>query len=240
MKNLQSVDLPVACRFLDPRRKLAQLAGPALQRLDDPAESAGAVQHDGEHRLECGSAGRCGCHADRVGGQVCFWRVSMRTEICCWHLVTAADGKLLWQHEVAKGSRKDYRSNFASSSPVTDGQIVVFFYGNGDLVCYDLDGQQKWARNIQKDYGDFAFLWTFSSSPLLFGTNCTSKSCSEMCPSRVVACAARRTRSYLLAMDPQTGQTLWRHFRPSKAVAESRESFSYADPVDTWGRRRSC
>lgn len=78
-------------------------------------------------------------------------------------------GKLLWRHDVAEGIRKDYRSTFAAPSPVTDGKIVVFFYGSGDLVCFDLDGERRWARNIQKDYGDFAFLWTFSSSPTLLG-----------------------------------------------------------------------
>lgn len=141
------------------------------------------------------------------------------------------DGKLLWQHDVAKGSRKDYRSNFASSSPVTDGQIVVFFYGNGDLVCYDLDGQQKWARNIQKDYGDFAFLWTFSSSPLLFGDKLYVKVLQRNVPVEGRGLRGQENKSYLLAMDPQTGQTLWRHFRPSKAVAESRESFSTPIPL---------
>ncbi len=141
------------------------------------------------------------------------------------------DGRLLWQHDVAKGSRKDYRSNFASSSPVTDGQIVVFFYGNGDLVCYDLDGQQTWARNIQRDYGDFAFLWTFSSSPLLFGGKLYVQVLQRDVSVEGRGLSGQENKSYLLAMNPQTGQTLWRHFRPSEAVAESRESFSTPIPL---------
>ena len=75
-------------------------------------------------------------------------------------------GKRLWQHDLARGIRKDSRSTFAAPSPVTDGKIVVFFYSNGDLVCFDVNGNRRWARNIQKDYGPFAFLWTFSSSPV--------------------------------------------------------------------------
>jgi outer membrane protein assembly factor BamB len=141
------------------------------------------------------------------------------------------DGRLLWQHDVAKGSRKDYRSNFASSSPVTDGQIVVFFYGNGDLVCYDLDGQQKWARNLQRDYGDFAFLWTFSSSPLLFGGKLYVQVLQRNVPVEGRGLFGQENKSYLLAINPQTGQTLWRHFRPCEAVAESRESFSTPIPL---------
>jgi len=78
------------------------------------------------------------------------------------------NGKLLWQHDVAEGISRDYRSNFASGSPVTDGKIAVFFYGSGELECFDMDGQRKWARDIEEDYGPFAFQWTFSSSPTLF------------------------------------------------------------------------
>ena len=78
-------------------------------------------------------------------------------------------GKLLWQHNVAEGIQKDGRSNYASPSPVADGKLVVFFYGNGDMVCFNLDGSTRWRRNIQKDYGTFAFQWTFSSSPTLYG-----------------------------------------------------------------------
>ena len=59
-------------------------------------------------------------------------------------------GKLLWQHDVAEGIQKDNRSNYASCSPVADGKLVVFFYGNGDLVCFNLDGSTRWRRNIQK------------------------------------------------------------------------------------------
>ncbi|MHC4324480.1 MAG: outer membrane protein assembly factor BamB family protein [Planctomycetota bacterium] len=77
-------------------------------------------------------------------------------------------GKLLWQHEIAKGISRDNRSTFAASSPVTDGKIVVFFYANGDLVCFDNSGKRKWARNLHEDYGEFAFGWTFASSPTLF------------------------------------------------------------------------
>jgi len=139
-------------------------------------------------------------------------------------------GKLLWQHDVAQGIARDYRSNFASASPVTDGQIAVFFFGNGDLVCYDLDGKQKWARNIQKDYGAFAFQWTFSSSPLLFDGRLYLQVLQRDEPVGGRGTFGQESKSYLLAVKPETGETLWRHFRPCKAVAESRESFTTPIP----------
>jgi outer membrane protein assembly factor BamB len=44
--------------------------------------------------------------------------------------------------------------------------------------------------------------------------------------------------SYLLALDPNTGRTLWRHVRPCQAVAESQESHTTPIPVLLAGRRQ--
>jgi len=60
-------------------------------------------------------------------------------------------GKTLWQHKVADGSKRDDRSNYSSPSPVTDGKMVVFFFGNGDLLAFDVEGKQLWSRNIQQN-----------------------------------------------------------------------------------------
>jgi outer membrane protein assembly factor BamB len=152
--------------------------------------------------------------------------------------IDRTDGKLLWQHDVAKGTRKDFRSNFAAASPVTDGKIVVFFYGNGDLVCYDMDGKQKWARNIQDDYGDFAFQWTFSASPLLYDGKLYQQVLQRDVPVGGHGLPDEENKSYLLAMDPVTGKTLWRHIRPSKAQAESREAFTTPIPYEYDGTKQ--
>jgi len=62
-------------------------------------------------------------------------------------------GAVQWKQEVGPGYNVDDLSNFASPSPVTDGRRVWFFYGSGDLVCFDSAGKEVWHRNIQKDYG---------------------------------------------------------------------------------------
>jgi len=144
-------------------------------------------------------------------------------------------GKLLWRHDFAGDTRRDYRSNFAAPSPVTNGKIVIFFYSTGDLIGYDLDGQQKWARNIQKDYGTFAFLWTFSSSPLLYDGKLYLPVLQRDVAVDGRGFSDRKNESYLLAMEPETGKTLWRQVRPSKAVAESRESFATPIPFEYEG-----
>lgn len=141
-----------------------------------------------------------------------------------------ATGKQLWSHDVGKGTHHDTRSNYASSSPVTDGKMVIFFYGNGLLLAFDMEGKKLWERDIQKDEGPFAFNWTFSTSPLLYG----DKLYLQVLQRDVAVSGRGRTdrdnESYLLAMDPKTGKNLWRSKRHSDAVAESREAFTTPIP----------
>jgi outer membrane protein assembly factor BamB len=145
-------------------------------------------------------------------------------------------GKLLWQHAVAKGIRRDSRSNFAAPSPATDGEVVVFFYSSGELVAYNFAGEEIWKRNIQDDYGTFAFLWTFSSSPLLYDGKLYLQVLQRDVAVSGRGFSDRKNESYLLAMDPKTGKTLWRQVRPSEAQAESRESFTSPVPFLANGR----
>ena len=147
-------------------------------------------------------------------------------------------GKLLWQHDVAKGISHDRRSTFAASSPVTNGKIVVFFYANGDLVCFDLNGRRQWARNLHDDYGPFAFLWTFGSSPTLFDGRLYVQVLQRDVPVRGRGLKDKKNESYLLAMEPETGKTLWRQIRPSKGQGESREAYSTPIPFSFNGNQQ--
>ncbi len=142
-----------------------------------------------------------------------------------------ATGRMLWQHPIAEGTERDNLSNYASPSPVTDGQRVFFFYGQGDLAAFDLAGRRLWQRSLARDYGEFAFLWTFASSPLLHDGRLYIQVLQRDVPvnGRGRPGPNGLIDSYLLALDPATGKELWRVIRPSDAVAESRESF--ASPV---------
>lgn len=140
-------------------------------------------------------------------------------------------GRLLWQHEVGTGIRKDRRSTYAAPSPVTDGQRVFFFYGNGQLAAFDFSGKQVWSRNIQNDYGQFAFLWTFSSSPTLFGDKLYLQVLQRDEPVQGRGRADGPNESFVLALDPKTGRELWKVIRPSEARQESREAFSTPIPI---------
>ncbi len=140
-----------------------------------------------------------------------------------------AHGKALWQRETGVGIKVDDKSNFASPSPVTDGNLIWFFYGNGQLVAFDFDGKQVWARNIQKDYGQFAFQWTFSSSPTFYDGRLYLQVLQRDVPVHGRGRTDGPIDSFLLALEPKTGKELWKISRPNEAREESKES--YATPI---------
>lgn len=141
------------------------------------------------------------------------------------------NGQLVWQHDVSEGIRRDRRSTFAGPSPATDGKVVVFFYGNGDMVAYDFMGKEQWKKNV----GPFAFLWTFSTSPVIYEGKLYLQVLQRDTP--VDGRGQQNNDSYLLAMDPQTGKELWRKVRPSKARKESLEAFTTPMPYEHNGRK---
>lgn len=147
-----------------------------------------------------------------------------------------ATGRLLWREEVAEGFGRDNLSNFANPSPVTDGRLVWFYYGQGDLVCFETGGKKSWARNLAKDYGQFAFLWTYGASPLLHDGRLILQVLQRNVPVQGRGRSDGPNDSYVLALDPATGKELWRVIRPTEAREESHEAYSTPTPVTHAGR----
>ena len=143
-------------------------------------------------------------------------------------------GALKWKHVVAHGHNKDNRSNYAAPSPVTDGQLVSFYYGNGALATYTTDGKKMWARNIEKEHGEFAYQWTPASSPLLHNGTLYLQVLQRN--SRVHGRGRDNGKSYILGLDPKTGEQLWKVYRPARAKAESLEAYSTPVPFTHGGR----
>lgn len=163
--------------------------------------------------------------------------------------ISRSQGKVLWRQDAGSGwndgaVRGGNRSNYASPSPVVDGERVIFFFGNGDLAAFSYDGAFKWRRNLQETYGEFAFQWTFSASPTVWEGRLYIPVLQRDHAVRRGRGRARgdtvegQYESFILAMDPATGEVIYRHKRPSDARKESLESYATLIPyVGADGRK---
>jgi outer membrane protein assembly factor BamB len=71
-----------------------------------------------------------------------------------------SDGKEAWRSEAPAKKIEAYlrgEGSPASSTPVTDGQRIISYFGSCGLVCYDLDGKELWKfpMPVAVTWGDF-------------------------------------------------------------------------------------
>lgn len=106
-----------------------------------------------------------------------------------------ATGQLLWQQgAVVAASEPTHETNpQGSSSPVTDGERVVAWFGSAGLSCYDMNGKELWHR----DLGRQKHIWGWGSSPALHGDLCYLN-------------FGPGEPSFLVAFEKKTGKELWR------------------------------
>jgi len=147
----------------------------------------------------------------------------------------AATGKQLWQKQAGSNSRKFPRNNMASPSPVTDGRRVFFLYADGTLLGFDIDGQELWSRNIEKEYGNLALQFGYSNSPVLHDGRLYITVVRRNKPYREPAADAPLD-SFLTALDPATGRTLWKQPRTTNAFDEGMETYSTLMPFARDGK----
>jgi outer membrane protein assembly factor BamB len=155
--------------------------------------------------------------------------------------IDKASGKVVWKQQVGSGSvertapprgaggnprQKFHRlHNLASPSPVTDGEVVVAHYGNGDLTAYDFAGKQLWRHNLQADYGRYTIWWGHANSPVLY-RDLVICVCMQ---DSLVDLGLPRAESYLAAYDKRTGELRWKTPRQTQATAEQCDA--YTTPV---------
>lgn len=155
------------------------------------------------------------------------------------YCVDRKDGKIRWQKVVGTGDISKGRGNMASPSPVTDGQTVYALFGTGDIAAFDFEGKELWKRNLGADYGKFAIMWIYGSSPLLYkGKLYVQVLQRTPAPGDYPGVAGTEgdRESYLLALDPKNGKTLWKHVRPTNARMESMESYATPVPHEAGGK----
>ncbi|WP_144999658.1 outer membrane protein assembly factor BamB family protein [Polystyrenella longa] len=115
--------------------------------------------------------------------------------------------------------------NMASPSPITDGEIVVVHFGNGDLAAYDFEGEQLWKLNLPEDYGNYSIWWGHANSPILYEdlviSVCIQDSLADIQDEPV--------ESYIVAHDRLTGKEVW--YTPRMTEANAEECDAYTTPI---------
>lgn len=152
-------------------------------------------------------------------------------------------GQVLWDRTAYKGTvfdNRHRRGSYAAPTMVTDGSVVIAYFGPEGLYAYDFDGNLKW----KADVGDFPLLGMGTgTSPVLYdnlviiqrdeneGKNSvilafdtrtgkevwrTARAVEASWATPVLAKAGTRTElvtngnQFIIAYDPRTGKELWR------------------------------
>lgn len=107
-------------------------------------------------------------------------------------------GQTRWQQLVKEevpheGHHPD--ASFASASPTTDGKQVYVSFGSRGVYCFDMEGNQKWSR----DLGRMTIFNTFGEgcSPVVRGDS-------------VIVNWDHQDGSFIAALDAKTGETIWK------------------------------
>ncbi len=145
-----------------------------------------------------------------------FLNVADGDNLFLW-CVDKSKGEALWKKPLGGGNVKMRKQNMSSPSPVTDGSSVYVMTGTGVLKGFDFNGRELWARDIQKDYGEFGLNWGYASSPLLF---------EDSLYVQVLHGMKTDDPSYVMRIDKKTGKTLWKVDRPTNAIRESPDSYT--------------
>jgi outer membrane protein assembly factor BamB len=168
----------------------------------------------------------------RSGASPIVWRdhiflnVAESGELFLWAL-DRNTGAVRWKQKMGGGDHNMRKQNMSSPSPVTDGATVWALTGTGALKAFDFDGKELWARDIQKDYGQFGLNWGYASSPLLL---------DGALYVQVLHGMKTDDPSYVMRIDGKTGKTVWRQERPTKAIAEAPDAYTTPVPLKTGSR----
>ena len=120
------------------------------------------------------------------------------------YAIDTRTGRIRWERTAAQGAPRNKRhikSTYASSSPATDGRIVVAWFGSQGIFAYDFNGGLRWSVDLGRvDMGAYdipSYEWGPASSPIIWN-------------GLVIVQCDTQTDSFLLALNAETGETVWK------------------------------
>lgn len=133
--------------------------------------------------------------------------------------VDLSSGEIKWQVKLGEDrGNKHAKGSGSNPSAVVDGDSIYAYFRSGDLACVNADGEIVWQLNLQDKYDADELWWDLGNSPLL-----TDKAIV------VVSMQTEPSPSYLVALDKQTGDVIWKADRELGAPKEAAQS--YTTPV---------
>ncbi len=143
--------------------------------------------------------------------------------------INRSNGAIKWHAIIGGGNRIYRKQNLSSPSPVTDGRRVWTMTGSGTLCSHDFKGEKYWERNIPQEYGAFGLNHGYASTPLLHRGRLYIQVLHGM---------KTDDPSYVFAVDPTTGKTIWKVERPTDADYESPDDYSTPIVVRVKGKEQ--
>jgi outer membrane protein assembly factor BamB len=120
------------------------------------------------------------------------------------YAVDKQTGKIEWERKAFSGeprNKRHIKSTYASSSPATDGRIVVAWFGSQGVFAYDITGKPLWQVDLGRvDMGAYdipSYEWGPASSPIIWND-------------LVILQVDTQADSFLLALEAATGKTVWK------------------------------
>ena len=130
-------------------------------------------------------------------------------------------GKTLWNKIVFTQKPQQHRhdmNSYATPTPVTDGKTVFAVFSGGGFVALDFDGNVQWINN-ELDYYSHHGMGT---SPILYGDLLLlSVNPSNREEPKGLGWLQPWDKSYLLALDKNTGKERWRGKRGMSRIAHA-------------------
>jgi outer membrane protein assembly factor BamB len=158
------------------------------------------VRRSGNHPRLAQGADAANAGERALGAPLAQTAVAPDRPIFVVEAFNGADGKRLWERRVdAVGPLPGVhdKHNLASSSPVTDGQMVYAWFGTGQIVALDRDGKVVWQRHLGQEIAPFDINWGHGSSPTIY-------------QDLLILLCDHTPASYLLAVDKRTGKDRWK------------------------------
>jgi outer membrane protein assembly factor BamB len=113
-------------------------------------------------------------------------------------------GRIRWErvaHEGAPRNKRHVKSTYASATPVTDGRVVVAWFGSEGVYAFDVNGQPLWSLDIGRvDMGAYdipTYEWGPASSPIIWN-------------GLVILQVDTQADSFVMALNAESGEIVWK------------------------------